>query len=126
MDQTISPASHIKRPKGMDTLARTCYNGTQQSDQHHHRTFSQPDPLRIQPHAQLRQSITNPQRLSRITNTNNDQESRGRHSSAQQGCQSERATLSTIPPPRTGLVGCVPLETPSSKSQTYPKTSGPV
>src|SRR6266436_5115005 len=107
----------------MDTLARACHNGTQQSDQHYHRTLSQPTPLRVQPHAQLRQSVTNPQRLSRITNTDDDQELRRRHSSAQQSRRSKRGTPSTIPPPRTSLARRVPPETPSSESQTHPKAT---
>src|SRR6266436_364585 len=110
----------------MDTLARACHNGTQQSDQHYHRTLSQPNPLRVQPHAQIRQSVTNPQCLSRITNTDDDQEPRRRHSSAQQSRRSKRGTPSTIPPPRTSLARCVPPETPSSESQTHPETSGPI
>ncbi len=81
---------------------------------------------KVQPHAQLRQSITNPQRISRVTHTSDDQESRRRHSSAQQGHQSERTTPSTIPPPRTGVVRRVPPETPPPEGQTHPKMSRPV
>src|SRR6266403_2514657 len=110
----------------MDTLARARYNGTQQSDQYYHRALSQPNPLWVQPHAQLRQSVTNPQCLSRITNTDDDQESRRCHSSAQQSHRSKGATPSTIPPPRTSLARRVPPETPSSESQTHPEASGPI
>src|SRR6266404_2959343 len=60
MDRTISTTGNLERPQGMDALAHTCNNSTQQPDQYNHRTISQPNPLRIQPHTQLRQSVTNP------------------------------------------------------------------
>src|SRR6266404_2466404 len=104
VDRTIPSLGHFERSKRVDTLACAHYNGTQQSDQHHHWTLPQPNPLWIQPHAQLQQSLTNPQRVGRIA-----------HTSAEQGRQSERPTPGTVPSPRTGLAGCIPLETPPSE-----------
>src|SRR6266436_1616464 len=60
MDRTIPSISHLKRPKGMDTLARARYDCAQQPNQHYYGTLAQPNPLWVQPHAQLRQSVTNP------------------------------------------------------------------
>ena len=116
MDQTISTTGNLERPQGVDALAHTRNNGAQQPDQHDHWTIPQPNPLQIQPHAQLRQSTTNPQCLGRVTNTDDDQESRRHHSSAQQGRQSEGTTPSTVSSPRTGLARCIPPKTPSSES----------
>ncbi len=55
---------NLKQPQGMDALARAHNNGAQQPDQYNHRTIPQPNPFRIQPHTQLRQSVTDPQRPS--------------------------------------------------------------
>src|SRR6266478_5427986 len=126
MDRTIPPISHFERSEGVDILARPRHDSTQQPDQHHHRTLAQPNPLWIQPHAQLRQSAANPQRLSRIANTNHDQESRGRHTSAQQGCKSEGTTPGAVSSPRTSLARRVPPETPASEGQAYSEASRPV
>jgi len=60
MDRAIPTTGNLERPQGMDALAHTCNNSTQQPDQYNHWTIPQPDPLWIQPHTQLRQSVTNP------------------------------------------------------------------
>ena len=126
MGRAILVTSNLKRPKRMDTLACTGYSSTQQPNQHHHQTITQPDPLRIQSHTQLQQSITNPQRLSRVTSKSNDREPCKCHSSAEQGCQSERTSTLTIPDQGASLARCIPLETPPSKSKTNPQTPRPI
>src|SRR6266478_2618928 len=60
MDRTIPPTSHIERPKGMDALARAPHHCAQQSNQRNYGTLAQSNSLWVQPHAQLRQSVTNP------------------------------------------------------------------
>src|SRR6266478_2440582 len=126
MDRTIPPTSNIEQPKGVDTLACACHNSTQQPDQYHHRTLPQPNPLRIQPHAKLRQSTTNPQCPGQISNTSNEQKPCRRHPSAQQSRQPEGTTPGTVSSPRTGLARCISSETSPSEGQTHPKTLRPI
>src|SRR6266478_5709733 len=45
MDRAIPPISHLERSERVDALARTRYNGTQQSDQYYYRALTQPDPF---------------------------------------------------------------------------------
>src|SRR6266403_821333 len=45
VDQTILMTGNLERPQGMDTLAHTRNNGTQQSDQYDHQTIPQPNSL---------------------------------------------------------------------------------
>ncbi len=51
MGGTILMTGDLKWSQGMDALACTSHGGTQQLDQHHHQSITQPDPFQIQPHA---------------------------------------------------------------------------
>jgi len=126
MGRAIPTTGHLKRPQRMDTLACTSHCSAQQPYQHHYWIVAQPDPFRLQPHTQLRQSITNPQCPSRVTSTNNDRESCKCYLSTEQSCQSERTTPITVLHQRTSLARCIPPETPPPKSKANPEATRPI